>query len=33
MMMITEKQYANMELVTGHVQEEVVDSDERLVIV
>ena len=33
MMMITEKQYANMELVTGHVQEEVVDSDDRLVIV
>ncbi|MGP1542844.1 MAG: CRISPR-associated endonuclease Cas2 [Dialister pneumosintes] len=33
MMMITEKQYANMELVIGHVQEEVVDSDDRLVIV
>lgn len=32
MMMITEKQYAQIELVAGAKQEEIVESDERLVI-
>ena len=32
MMMITEKQYAQIELVAGEKQEEIVESDERLVI-
>lgn len=31
-MMITEKQYAQIELVAGEKQEEIVESDERLVI-
>lgn len=29
---VTEKQYAKMELVVGEVQSEILDSDERLVI-
>ena len=32
MMMITEKQYAQIELVAGEKQEEIVESDERLLI-
>lgn len=31
-LIVTEKQYASMELITGSLQKEVIDSNERLVI-
>ena len=31
-LIVTEKQYASMEFITGSLQKEVIDSDERLVI-
>jgi CRISPR/Cas system-associated protein endoribonuclease Cas2 len=31
-LVITEKQYASMELIIGHVQKEIIDTNEKLVI-
>lgn len=33
MMMVTEKQYAKMEFVTGEAQSQVLETDERLVVI